>query len=162
MAATCEIRQIIAEDADAYVREPALLIQAEQTKREIEQEAARKRRQTDPNSEWWEETVVDDRVRHYDWIVLVKGIVSFSKIAHSLVVHGGRPIGGLEESWQLEANAKVLDVEQVVTVYQELAPVSVTWANEDFSGQAEMFEDFQKFLKEATETGKALLIFVGP
>lgn len=154
MGATCELRQITQEEAATYLREPAYLIQVEHARHE---DYSRHWQANFDSDEWnkaWKR-------RSYDWIVLVKGLVSFRKTAHSLIVHGGQQVGGLEESWQLGGDARILNAEQVSTVYRALAPVSVTWANEDFSGQTEMFEDFQNFLKEAVETGKALLLIVG-
>jgi hypothetical protein len=149
------LRQITQEEAAAYLREPAYLIQVEQARHE---EFSKHWHVNFDFNEWNKVR----KQRSYDWIVVVKGLVSFSKIAHGLVVHDSQQVGGLEESWQLGGNARVLNAEQVSTVYQALAPVSVTWANEDFSGQTELFEDFQDFLKEAFETGKALLIIVSP
>lgn len=155
MGATVELRQVTEKVAAAYVREPACLIQDERNRHE----EFSKHYHVGYDFDAWDKA---RKQRGYDWVVLVKGLVSFSKTAHTLVVHGGQPIGGLEESWQLEGNAKVLNAAQVSILYHALAPVSVSWADEDFSGQAEMFEDFQSFLKEAVETDKALLIFVRP
>ena len=154
MGATCELRQITQEEAVAYLRAPAHLIQVKQARHE----EFSKYRQVNFDSDEWNKA---RKTRSYDWIVLVKGLVSFSKTAHSLVVHGGQQVGRLEESWQLSGDARVLDDEQVSVVYRALASLSVTWANVNFSDQTEMFEDFQNFLKEAVETGKALLITVG-
>lgn len=155
MGHTVVLRQVTQQEATAYLREPAYLIQVEQAQHE---EFSRHWQVNFDSNEWNKAR----KTRSYDWIVLVKGLVSSRKIAHSLVVHGGQQVGGLEESWQLGGDARVLDAEQVSLVYQALAPVSITWANEDFSGQTELFEDFQDFLKEAVEAGKALVIIVSP
>ncbi|MBR7720187.1 hypothetical protein KCG47_07015 [Microvirga sp. SRT04] len=105
------------------------------------------------------------KARSYDWVVLVKGMLSFSSIAHHLIVHGGQPVGGLEESWQLEGEAQVFHPDEVATLYRALASISLSQADEQFDGDAlmvEMFQDFQRFLQEATEVNNALLLFVGP
>jgi hypothetical protein len=155
MGATCELRQLEQEAAEAYVRQPTLLVAL----RQGEHEKFRKEYHLGFVFKLWNEA---KKVRAYDWVVLVKGLVSFSKTAHSLVVHGGQPIGGVEESWQLEGDAKVLSPEQVTILHQSLDSVSLSQADEYFEGHAMMFQDFQCFLKEAAETNKALLVFVAP
>jgi Domain of unknown function (DUF1877) len=152
---TCELQQITQAVAEEYLRQPALFIEAQ---REEHEKFKAVWRPGFDYTRWYEEK----KARTYDWVVLVKGLVSFSKIAHSLMVYGGQPIAELEESWQPEGNAKVLSLEQVATLHHALASVSLSQADEHFDGHALMFQDFQCFLKEATETNKALLIFVGP
>jgi len=158
MGATCELQQITQEVAEAYVRQPALLVKAQRTEHE---EFSKKWHPCFDFTSWYEAK----KARSYDWVVLVKGLVSFSSTAHHLIVHGGQPVGGLEESWQLEGSAKVFNPKQVATLHHALASVSLGQADEQFEGHAtlvEEFQDFQRFLKEATETNKALLLFVGP
>jgi hypothetical protein len=155
MGATVELRQITAQEATAYVQEPAYLIQVERAK----QKDFSENYHIGFDSEEWDKAHMQ---RGYDWIVLVKALVSLNRIAHSLIVHGGQPVGGLEESWQLAGDVKVLDLEQVAALYQALAPVSLSQADEHFNGHAIMLKDFQSFLKEAVETNKALLIFIRP
>jgi hypothetical protein len=155
MGHTVELRQITEEAAAAYVREPACLVREE---RDRHAEFS-KHYHVDFDFDAWDKA---HKCRGYDWIMLVKGLVSLRTEAHRLVVHGGQAIGGLEESWQLEGDAKVLSAEQVVALHEVLAPVSLSPADEDFKGHACMFEDFQAFLKEAVEADSALLIFVRP
>jgi hypothetical protein len=155
MGHTVNLRQITQEEADAYVKEPARLVQEERDRHE----EFSKHYHVDFDFDEWDKV---RKQRGYDWIVLVKGLVSLHKTAHSLVVHGGQAVGGLEESWQLEGDAKVLSSEQVVKLYEVLAPILLSPADEDFDGHALMLEDFQDFLKEAVDTDKALLIFVRP
>lgn len=141
--------------AEEYLRQPALFIEAQ---REQHEKFKAVWHHSFDYTRWYEAK----KARTYDWVLLVKGLVSFSKIAHSLIVYGGQPIGGLEESWQLEGNAKMLNLEQVTILHYALASVSLSQADEHFDGHALIFQDFQRFLKEATETNKALLVFVGP
>lgn len=155
MGHTVKLRQITQEEADAYVKEPARLVQEERDRHE----EYIKHSHVDFDFDEWNKA---RKQRGYDWIVLVKALVSLHKTAHSLVVHGGQSVGGLEESWQLEGDAKVLSSEQVVKLYEVLAPIWLSPADEDFDGHALMFEDFQGFLKETVEANKALLIFVRP
>jgi hypothetical protein len=152
---TCSLQQITWEAAEAYVRQPLLLVEAQRAEHE---EFIKQWHPRFDTTSWYEAK----KARSYDWVVLVKGMVSFSSIAHHLIVHGGQPVGGLEESWQLEGEAKVFNPEQVATLYHNLASISLNQTNEHFEGHAFMFHDFQSFLKEATETNKALLLFVGP
>jgi hypothetical protein len=157
MGAACGLRQITEAEAAAYLREPAYFIQVERARHE----EFSKYYHVGFDFDEWNKA---HKQRSYDWIVLVKGLVSFSKVSHSLIVYGGQPIKGFkveDEAW-LSGEARVLSPEQVLAIHQVLAPVLVNWGNEDFSGQTEMFEDFQSFLKESTEFGKALLVLVGP
>ncbi|MFD2721965.1 hypothetical protein ACFST9_24825 [Hymenobacter monticola] len=155
MGATCSLQQISQEAAEAYVRQPILLVKAQQAEHEDFS------RQWHPRFDFtlWNEA---RKQRLYDWVVLVKGLLSLSSEAYQLGVHGGQQVGGLEESWQLEGDAKVFNPEQVATLYQAMASVSLSPADEHNEEYALMVQDFQRFLKEAAETGKALLLFVGP
>ena len=155
MGATCELWQITKEEADAYIKGPALLVQEERDRHE----EFSKQNHVGFDFEAWDKA---RKQRGYNWIVLVKALVSLHKTAHSLVVHGGQSVGGLQESWQLEGDAKVLSSEQVAKLHEVLAPVLLSPADEDFDGHALMLEDFQDFLKEAVEVNSALLIFVRP
>jgi hypothetical protein len=154
MGATCELQQITQEAAGAYVRQPMLLVEL---RRAEHKQFSKEWHPGFDYTQWYEAK----KARTYDWVVLVRGLVSFSKTAHRLIVHGGQPIGGLAESWQLEGNAKVLGSEQVITLHHALASISVSQVDEHFDGHALMFQDFQRFLKDATEMNKALLVFVG-
>jgi hypothetical protein len=155
MGATCSLQQITQEAAEAYVRQPTLLVEAQRAEHEEFVKQWHPRFDFTP----WNEA---RKQRLYDWVVLVKGLLSLSSIAYQLGVHGGQPVGGLKESWQLEGEAKVFNHEQVATLYHALASVSLSQADEHFEGHALIIQDFQRFLKEAAETGKALLLFVGP
>jgi hypothetical protein len=155
MGATVELRQISEAAAATYMREPAYLIQEERDRHE----EFSKHYHVDFDFDEWDKA---RKQRGYDWVVLVKGIVSFSKVAHSLVVSDAQPIGGLEESWEMEGNASVLTAKQVSILYNELAPIVLSPDDEHFDGHALMLQDFQSFLQEAVDTGKALLIFQAP
>lgn len=155
MGSTVELRQITDEEAAIYVQQPAHFIQVQRARRE----ESNKHWQADFDFNEWDKV---RKQRGYDWIVLVKGLVSFSKVAHSLVVRDAKPIGGLEESWEMEGNASVLTAEQVLVLYNALVSISLSPDDEHFDGHALMFQDFQSFLQEAVDTGKALLIFQAP
>jgi hypothetical protein len=155
MGSTVQLRQITDEEAATYVQQPAHFIQVQRAKRE----ESSKHWQVDFDFDEWDKV---RKQRSYDWVVLVKGLVSFSRVAHSLVVRDAQPIGGLEESWEMEGNASVLTAEQVSVLYNALAPISLSPDDEHFDGHALMLQDFQSFLQEAVASGKALLIFQAP
>ncbi|MGI4869577.1 MAG: hypothetical protein ACRYFX_00185 [Janthinobacterium lividum] len=150
-----ELRQITAAEADAYLRQPSQLIQAQRSERkELD-----KLWHIGFDYDQWEKA---HKRRSYKWKLLF-GLVSVSEDAFDLLAHGGQPIGGLEESWELEASAEVLSVEQIFKLYNNLLLAPVLPATESYEIEAALiFQDLLAFLQEAVEAGKALLIIEAP
>lgn len=155
MGNVIELRHITAEEADNYVRQPSQLIQEERARRE----EFSKRRHIDFDYSQWESA---HKQRNYGYKLLF-GLVSVSKYALDLLAHAGQPIGGLEESWQLEGSAEILSVEQVTQLYTNLLVAPAMPTSESYEIEAALlFQDLLTFLQEAVEASSALLIIETP
>jgi hypothetical protein len=81
-----KLRQITEKEAITYVREPACLIQ----EKRVRHEEFSRSYHVDFDFKAWDNA---HKQRGYDWVVLIKALVSFDKVAHGLVVHGGQEVG---------------------------------------------------------------------